>query len=87
VAGRNPLQFNVANEVWSLGAAGTQVLLNGGLTSAQVDPRAPSTGKYCQTVLTSFQQAEDQFAPVRILRQQLVMQQRGKDARLRSTST
>jgi hypothetical protein len=34
VAGRNPLQFNVANEVWSLGAAGTQVLLNGGLTSA-----------------------------------------------------
>jgi hypothetical protein len=34
VAGRNPFQFNVANEVWSLGAAGTQVLLNGGLTSA-----------------------------------------------------
>jgi len=37
VVGRNPLQFDVANEVWLLGAAGTQVLFNGGLTSAQVD--------------------------------------------------
>jgi hypothetical protein len=33
-------------------------------------------------VLTALQQAEDQLAPVRILRQQLVMQQRGKDARI-----
>jgi hypothetical protein len=37
VVGRNPLQFDVADEVWLLGAAGTQVLFNGGLTSAQVD--------------------------------------------------
>jgi outer membrane protein TolC len=82
VVGRNPLQFNVANEVWSLGAPGTQVLFNSGLTSAQVDTARAvywqSVANYRQTVLTAFQQAEDQLAPVRILRQQLVMQQRGK---------
>jgi hypothetical protein len=33
---RNPLQFNVANEVWSLGAVGTQVLFDSESTSAQV---------------------------------------------------
>ena len=35
--GTNPLPFNVANEVWSLGATGTQMLFNGGLRGAQVD--------------------------------------------------
>ena len=53
VVGRNPLQFDVADEVWLLGAAGTQVLFNGGLTSAQVDWQ--SVADYRQTVLTAFQ--------------------------------
>ncbi len=84
--GRNPLPFHVANEVWSLGAAGTQVLFNGGLTSAQVDAARAvywqSVANYRQTVLTAFQQVEDQLAAVRILREQLVVQQRAvKDAR------
>ena len=83
--GTHPLPFNVANEVWSLGAAGTQVLFNGGLTSAQVDAaRATywqSVATYRQTVLTAMQQVEDELVAVRLLTQQLVVQQKAvKDA-------
>ncbi len=84
--GKHPLPFNVANEVWSLGAAGSEPLFNGGLTSAQVDAaRAAywqSVANYRQTVLTAFQQVEDQLAAIRILSQQLGVQQAAvKDAR------
>ena len=83
--GTHPLPFNVANEVWSLGAAGTQVLFNGGLTSAQVDAaRAAywqSVANYKQTVLTAFQGVEDQLAAIRQLTQALAKQQNAvKDA-------
>jgi len=65
-----------------LGADGTQVLFNSGSTSAQVGAARAvywqSVANYRQTVLTAFQQAENQLAPARILRQQLVMQQCGK---------
>ena len=84
--GSNPLPFNVANEVWSLGAAGTQVLFEGGLRGAQVDAaRAAywqSVANYRQTVLTAFQGVEDQLVAVRLLTQQLAVQQKAvKDAR------
>jgi len=84
--GTKPLPFNVANEVWSLGAAGTQVLFNGGLTGAQIDAaRAAywqSVANYRQTVLTAFQQVEDQLVAVRLLTQQLAVQQKAvADAR------
>src|SRR4029078_6554684 len=35
--GSQPSPFSVANVVWSLGAAGTQVLFEGGLRGAQID--------------------------------------------------
>ena len=77
--GTHPLPFNVANEVWSLGAAGTQILFNGGLTSAQVDAARgaywESVANYRQTVLTAFQQVEDQLAAIRILNNQLKVEQ------------
>jgi len=84
--GRNPLPFNVANEVWSLGAAGAQVLFNGGLVSAQVDSARAvywqSVANYRQTVLTAFQQVEDELVAVRLLKQQLVLQEKAvKDQR------
>jgi NodT family efflux transporter outer membrane factor (OMF) lipoprotein len=84
--GSHPLPFNVANEIWSLGAAGTQVVFEGGLRGAQVDAaRAAywaSVANYRQTVLTAFQQVEDQLAAIRILTKQLVFaQQAVKDAR------
>jgi NodT family efflux transporter outer membrane factor (OMF) lipoprotein len=83
--GTHPLPFNVANEIWSLGAAGTQVLFEGGLRGAQVDAaRAAywqSVATYRQTVLTALQQVEDELVAVRLLTQQLVVQQKAvKDA-------
>ena len=75
--GKNPLPFNVANEVWSLGAAASQPIFNGGLLSAELDAaRAAywqSVANYRQTVLTAFQQVEDELAAIRILSQQLVV--------------
>jgi NodT family efflux transporter outer membrane factor (OMF) lipoprotein len=84
--GSHPLPFNVANEVWSLGAAGTQVLFEGGLRGAQVDAARAvywqNVANYRQTVLTAFQQVEDQLAVIHYLTQQLVAQQKAvKDAR------
>ena len=67
--GGQPAPFNVANIVWSLGAAGTQVLFEGGLLGAQVDSARAvywqSVANYRQTVLTAFQQVEDQLVAVR----------------------
>jgi NodT family efflux transporter outer membrane factor (OMF) lipoprotein len=84
--GKNPLPFSAAYEVWSLGAAGTETLFNGGLTSAQVDAaRATywqSVANYRQTVLTAFQGVEDQLSNIRLLTLQLAAQQKAvADAR------
>jgi len=84
--GSQPSPFSVANVVWSLGAAGTQVLFEGGLRGAQVDAARAvywqSVANYRQTVLTAFQQVEDQLVAVRLLKQQLVLQQKAvKDQR------
>ena len=75
LSGGVPLPFNVANTVWSLGATASDTLFDGGLRGAQVDAARAvywqSAANYRQTVLTAFQQVEDQLAAVRILRQQL----------------
>ncbi len=77
--GKNPLPFNVANQVWSLGVAGAEPILEGGLRSAQLDAaRAAywqSVATYRQTVLTAFQQVEDELAAIRLLTQQLAVQE------------
>ena len=77
--GTTPFPFNVANAVWSLGAAGTETLFDGGLRAAQVDAARAvywqSVASYRQTVLTAFEQVEDQLAALRILRQQLAKAQ------------
>jgi NodT family efflux transporter outer membrane factor (OMF) lipoprotein len=84
--GSQPTPFNVANLVWSVGAAGTQVLLDGGLRGAQVDAARAvywqSVANYRQTVLVAFQQVEDELVAVRLLKQQLVLQEQAvKDQR------
>ncbi len=77
-AGRGPLAISAANEVWSLGAAATQSVFDGGLNSATVDAaRATydqSVASYRQTVLSAFQGVEDQLAALRILAQQAKVQ-------------
>ena len=71
-----PIQslFTVADRVWSLGAAASEPLLEGGLRLATVAAgRAgydAAVAFYRQTVLTALQQVEDQLASLRILEQQ-----------------
>jgi NodT family efflux transporter outer membrane factor (OMF) lipoprotein len=84
--GTNPLPFSAANEIWSLGAAASQPIFEGGLLSAQLDAaRATyweSVANYRQTVLTAFQGVEDELAAIRYLQQALrVQEQAVKDAR------
>ena len=75
LAGAIPLPFNAAYTVWSLGAAASDTIFDGGLRGAQVDAARAvywqSIANYRQTVLTAFLQVEDQLAAVRILAKQL----------------
>jgi outer membrane protein TolC len=72
--------ISVANRVWSLGAAASETLFDGGSRSATVRAaRATydqSVATYRQTVLTAFQQVEDQLVALRVLEQQAVVQDR-----------
>jgi NodT family efflux transporter outer membrane factor (OMF) lipoprotein len=71
-------QIAGANPIWSYGLSLAQTLFNGGLTDAQVDAAkqtyAASVATYRQTVLTAFQQVEDQLAAVPILTHELDVQ-------------
>jgi NodT family efflux transporter outer membrane factor (OMF) lipoprotein len=83
--GKGGLALAVANELWTLSAKATQTIFNAGLFSAQVEAAKAATDQsvanYRQTVLTAFQQVEDQFAAVRILaRQQKVADEAVKAA-------
>ena len=75
LTGGIPFPFNVGNAVWSVGAAASDTLFDGGLRGAQVDAARAvywqSVANYRQTVLAAFLQVEDQLAAVRVLRQQL----------------
>lgn len=66
--------IKTANRFWSLGANATQILFDGGFRRSEVAVvRAlydASVASYRQTVLTAFQQVEDQLAASHILGQQ-----------------
>jgi NodT family efflux transporter outer membrane factor (OMF) lipoprotein len=66
--------FNAANRVWSLGASATETLFDAGnRTAAVLAARAvydQAVASYRQTVLTAFQNVEDQLSNLRILQQQ-----------------
>jgi NodT family efflux transporter outer membrane factor (OMF) lipoprotein len=66
------------NVFWALGAAAAQVLFDAGERRALSDEaRATHEGEvafYRQTVLTAFQEVEDQLAALRILEQQAMLQ-------------
>jgi NodT family efflux transporter outer membrane factor (OMF) lipoprotein len=68
------------NNVWSFGGTLTDTVLDFGARSAQVrQARAAydaAVANYRQTVLTAFQQVEDQLAALRILEQQDAVQER-----------
>lgn len=84
--GVGALALTLANEVWTIGGTVVQAVFDAGLRDAQVEAALASykqsVGNYRQTVLTAFQQVEDQLAAVRILaRQQRVAEAAVKAAR------
>jgi NodT family efflux transporter outer membrane factor (OMF) lipoprotein len=66
--------FRASNSLWSIGGDLVAPLFTGGLTEAQVAAARASYDQtvavYRQTVLTGFQQVEDELAALRILEQQ-----------------
>ncbi|HEX9491188.1 MAG TPA: efflux transporter outer membrane subunit [Stellaceae bacterium] len=66
--------LRASNAFWSVAPQLTQTVFNGGLRGAQVDQARAvydqNVATYRQTVLTGFQQVEDQLAALRILAQQ-----------------
>jgi len=77
-AGGTPLPISAANEAWSLAGSVTQTIFDGGLRSAELaaakSTYEQSVASYRQTVLTAFQQVEDQLAALRILTEEAAKQ-------------
>jgi len=75
---RNSWLFSTPNRIWSLGPALAETLFDGGLRRAQVaQARAAwdaSVDNYRQTVLTGFQQVEDEVVTLSVLEQQAVIE-------------
>jgi NodT family efflux transporter outer membrane factor (OMF) lipoprotein len=63
--------FNASNLLWSFGASAAETVFNGGQTTALVRQAKAATreaiANYRQTVLTAFQQVEDNLAADRVL--------------------
>jgi outer membrane protein TolC len=70
--------FSVSNALWSLGTNATATLFEGGTRSAAVLAAEfaydQSLGNYRQTVLTAFQQVEDELSNLRILAEQATVE-------------
>ncbi len=71
--------FSVSNALWSLGASGSETLFEGGARIATVKAAEfaydASIANYRQTVLTAFQDVEDDLSNLRILAQQEAVEQ------------
>jgi NodT family efflux transporter outer membrane factor (OMF) lipoprotein len=76
------------SEMWSLGASAMELLFDGGrrhaVTRQARDLYAEQTANYRQSVLSAFQEVEDDLAALRILRQESVAQQQAVAAAQRS---
>ncbi len=63
--------FSATSSVWAIGLSATQLLFNAGATGARVEgseaAHAQTVAQYRQTVLTAFQNVEDQLAATRVL--------------------
>jgi NodT family efflux transporter outer membrane factor (OMF) lipoprotein len=66
--------FSAADRVWSLGASASETVFQGGYRSAAVDAARATydqaVASYRQTVLTAFEQVEDDLSDLRVLQQQ-----------------
>jgi NodT family efflux transporter outer membrane factor (OMF) lipoprotein len=70
--------LHASNQLWAIGPQLAETLIDGGLRRAQVDQaRAAyqnSLAAYRQTVLSGFQQVEDEIVTLRVLEQQAVIE-------------
>lgn len=75
--------FSVSNTLWSLGTDASETLFEGGTRSAAVRAAKyayqESVANYRQTVLTAFQDVEDDLSSLRILKQQAAVEQAAVD--------
>lgn len=66
--------FGASNTFWSLGLSAAQTLFNAGATGARVDQaraaHEEAVARYRQTVLTAFQNVENQLAAAQVLQRQ-----------------
>jgi NodT family efflux transporter outer membrane factor (OMF) lipoprotein len=76
--------FSASALAWSLGASLAQTIFNAGATRAQVESARAAfeeaAARYRQTVLTAFQDVEDQLAASRVLQQQLALREQASRA-------
>lgn len=77
--------FTIARRYWALGPAGAALtLFDGGAKHAQykqaIDSYDASVAAYRQTVLTGFQEVEDNLAALRILEEELQVQNKAVEA-------
>lgn len=76
--------LSLPNRVWSLGASLSQSLFDGGARNAKVDESIAAydaaVASYRQTVLTSFQEVEDNLVALRLLKDEIVEQTQAVDA-------
>jgi NodT family efflux transporter outer membrane factor (OMF) lipoprotein len=72
--------FNASHQAWSIGSSLAETVFDGGLRTSQVAAARAvydeSVATYRETVLTAFQQVEDQLSNLRILAQQAEVQNR-----------
>ncbi|MGO9719531.1 MAG: efflux transporter outer membrane subunit, partial [Methylocella sp.] len=76
--GTGALALSLANEVWTASTSAAQIAFDAGLRDAEVEAALAayhqSVANYRQTVLTAFQQVEDELVAIRLLaRQQKVI--------------
>ena len=71
--------FQLSSSIWSIGPSASQTIFDGGLYRAELHQYVAEynadLATYRQTVLTSFQQVEDNLAATRIYSQQIIRQQ------------
>ncbi|MBW8831767.1 MAG: efflux transporter outer membrane subunit [Burkholderiales bacterium] len=76
--------FSASAATWSLGLSLAQTLFDAGTRSARVDEARgaweQSVAQYRQTVLTAFQEVEDQLAAARVLEQQEALRRQASEA-------
>ena len=76
--------FNASSLVWALGASLAQTIFDAGATTARVDQARAglnaSAARYRQTVLSAFQDVENQLVALRVLEQQQALREHASRA-------